>query len=311
MNYLIYGNSYKLIDSEIEKIVKDYEKTVYFIGESSLSEIIEDVLYNSLFDEKKVIVVRYIEKLFKSKSEDNSELESLLNYLNNPNENVIIIFVSYEKINSRSKLNKEILSKLKVIDTPIYEKSYELVKALDPIIRKDGYVMSQNALNLFVTKCNDNYDISLMEFDKLKKIKMPGLITEDDVNNLICNYNMDNIFGFKDAVLNKELKKAIELLDDLEASKVNALPLTVMLEKEYEILYDIKYLSMQKLTNEDISIKLNNMHPFRVKTLRGISTKYSLDEIEKNIEYLCDLDYRLVSQDNLGIDEIRKFLIIY
>ena len=311
MNYLIYGNSYKLIDSEIEKIVKDYEKTVYFIGESSLSEIIEDVSYNSLFDEKKVIVVRYIEKLFKSKSEDNSELELLLNYLNNPNENVIIIFVSYEKINSRSKLNKEILSNLKVIDTPIYEKSYELVKALDPIIRKDGYVMSQNALNLFVTKCNDNYDISLMEFDKLKKIKMPGLITEDDVNNLVCNYNMDNIFGFKDAVLNKELKKAIELLDDLEASKVNALPLTVMLEKEYETLYDIKYLSMQKLTNEDISVKLNNMHPFRVKTLRGISAKYSLEEIEKNIEYLCDLDYRLVSQDNLGIDEIRKFLIIY
>ena len=311
MNYLIYGNSYKLIDSEIEKLVKDYEKTVYFIGESSLSEIIEDVSYNSLFDEKKVIVVRYIEKLFKSKSEDNSELELLLNYLNNPNENVIIIFVSYEKINSRSKLNKEILSKLKVIETPIYEKSYELVKALDPIIRKDGYVMSQNALNLFVTKCNDNYDISLMEFDKLKKIKMPGLITEDDVNNLVCNYNMDNIFGFKDAVLNKEIKKAIELLDDLEASKVNALPLTVMLEKEYETLYDIKYLSMQKLTNEDISVKLNNMHPFRVKTLRGISAKYSLEEIEKNIEYLCDLDYRLVSQDNLGIDEIRKFLIIY
>ena len=68
---------------------------------------------------------------------------------------------------------------------------------------------------------------------------------------------------------------------------------------------------MQKLTNEDISVKLNNMHPFRVKTLRGISAKYSLEEIEKNIEYLCDLDYRLVSQDNLGIDEIRKFLIIY
>lgn len=311
MNYLIYGNSYKLIDSEIEKIVKDYQKTVYFIGESSLSEIIEDVSYSSLFDEKKVVVVRYIEKLFKSKSENNSELESLLNYLNNPNENVIIIFISYEKINSRSKLNKEVLSKLTIIETPIYEKSYELVKALDPIIRKDGYVMSQNALNLFVTKCNDNYDISIMEFDKLKKIKMPGLITEDDVNNLVCNYNMDNIFGFKDAVLNKELKKAIELLDDLESSKVNALPLTVMLEKEYETLYDIKYLSMQKMTNEDISVKLNNMHPFRVKTLRAISTKYSLDEIEKNIEYLCDLDYRLVSQDNLGIDEIRKFLVIY
>lgn len=311
MNYLIYGNSYKLIDNEIEKIVKEYPKTVYFIGESSLGEIIEDVSYNSLFDERKVIVVRYIEKLFKSKSEDNSELESLLNYLNNPNENVILIFVSYEKINSRSKLNKEILSKLTIIETPIYEKSYELVKAIDPIIRKDGYVMSQNALNLFVTKCNNNYDIVVMEFEKLKKIKKTGLITEDDINNLVCNYNMDNIFGFKDAVLNKDLKQAVELLDDLEASKVNALPLTVMLEREYETLYDIKYLSLQRLTNEEISIKLNNMHPFRVKTLRSISSKYSLDDIEKNIEYLCDLDYRLVSEDNLGIDEIRKFLITY
>ena len=96
---------------------------------------------------------------------------------------------------------------------------------------------------------------------------------------------------------------------DLEASKVNALPLTVMLEKEYETLYDIKYLSMQKLTNDEISKKLGNMHPFRVKTLRSSSAKYSLDEIEKDIDFLSNLDYKLVSQDNLGIDELRTFLL--
>ena len=51
------------------------------------------------------------------------------------------------------------------------------------------------------------------------------------------------------------------------------------------------------------------MHPFRVKTLRLISNKYDLDEIKDKILYLANLDIKLISQDNLGLDELRKFIV--
>jgi DNA polymerase III delta subunit len=99
------------------------------------------------------------------------------------------------------------------------------------------------------------------------------------------------------------------MLDDLNYAKVDALPLVVMLGKEYSTLYDIKYLTTKNFTNEQISKELDNMHPFREKTLRLISNKYELDEIKDKILYLANLDMKLISQDNLGLDELRKFIV--
>ena len=207
MNYLVYGNSYKLIDNEIEKIVKEYPKTVYFIGESSLGEIIEDVSYNSLFDERKVIVVRYIEKLFKSKSEDNSELESLLNYLNNPNENVILIFVSYEKINSRSKLNKEILGTWKI-------------KEILPNIN----------FNYKKQKSNPKTEYNKIEF------KDDGTTNHKDLkwsNDNLFLITKDHVVANKMIIKNIDNKKYLEIrMSELSKVYYHAKPISYIYERE-------------------------------------------------------------------------------
>lgn len=314
MNYLIYGNSYKLIDSEIYKITSNKNKTTYFLDEISFDEVIEDISYNSFFDEEKVIIVKRAEKLFKTKQDSDKEtkqkeLDSLLNYLNNPNKNVVLILESSEKPSSRTKIGKEVISKLKIIETPVYTKAYEMAKDVEKLIRNDGYIISQNDLNNFITRCVINYDIFCMEWEKYKKTHKPGLIKSEDIDEEICNYNLDDFFAFKDAVINKEIEKAMKLLEDLNTAKCMALPLVVMLANEYRVLYDVKYLALKEYTNEKISAELDNMHPFRVKNLRISSNKYSLSEIEKDIKYLCELDYKLVSQDNLGLDEIKNFLL--
>ena len=314
MNYLIYGNSYKLIEDEINKITTNNNKTIYFLDEVGFDVIIEDISYNSLFEEEKVIIIKRVEKLFKTKQDTDKEskqkeLEALHKYLESPNKNIILILESTDKINTRSKLNKEILSKLNIIETPVYTKAYEMAKDVEKIIRKDGYAISQNDLNNFITRCSINYDVFCMEWEKFKKIHPPGVIKPEYIDEDICNYNLDDFFAFKDAVINKDIDKANKLLDDLIVAKCMPLPLVVMLANEYRVLYDIKYLSLKEYTNEKISKELDNMHPFRVKNLRISSNKYALSEIEKDIKYLCELDYKLVSQDNLGLEEIRKFLL--
>ena len=266
--------------------------------------------YNSSKDKNSRIqhkIVKKAEKLFKSDKEDKAQ-EILLDYLKEPNKGVTLILVSSEKPNARSKINKEIMSLLNIIETKTYSKSYEMAKDLDKMIREEGYIISQNDLNNFVTKCLINYDIFMMEWNKFKNTHKPGLIKSEAIDE-ICNYNLDDFFAFKDAVINKNIEKALVLLEDLSMAKCAALPIVVMLANEYRVLYDVKYLSMEEYTNDKISKELDNMHPFRVKNLRVSSNKYSLQEIEKDIYYLADLDYKLVSQDNLGLDEIKKFLL--
>lgn len=308
MNYLIYGNSNKMIDAEVEKILNGRKKDIYNLDEVMLSEVLEDISYNSMFDSDKIIILKNFNTILNSKKEEN--LNPLLTYLKKPNTNTILIFLSNEKITSKG-INKEILSFLKIIETPIITKSYELSKILGDIIRKEGYGITPNVLNIFVEKCASNYDIAINEYEKLKIIKKNNrLISETDVENYISNYNSDDIFSFKDAVINKNIEKSFKMLEELENAKIEPISIVVMLAKEYQVIYNIKILVEKKLTNEQISDRLDKMHPYRVKLLRECANKYSTTELEKLILYLCDLDLKLVSEDNLGLDEIKKFILL-
>lgn len=307
MNYLIYGSSFNLIEDEVKKILKGKHAERYSLEDTPFEDILENLSYASMFEEEKIIVLRNAEILFGTKAIESS-LKAINNYLDNPNETTTIIFTSLDKISTK-KETKEVLSKIKVIETPVISKPYELTTLFGNTIRQSGYGISENALNLFIEKCAFNYDIALSEFKKLKMIKTDQLITEKDIEEYISNYNLNDIFGFKDAVINKNIKKALKMLDDLESAKMELIPLTVMIAKEYELVYDIKLLTERKLTNDQISKELGNMHPYRVKVLKETGFKYTVPELEKIINELCDLDLAFTSRDNLGYDDLRMFII--
>ncbi len=309
MNYLIYGNSFNLIDAEIQKIARGEAIRSYDLEETPLEEILEDLSYEAMFVEKKMLILKNLAGIVSSKKENESRLERLTNYLKSPNEHTTLIFTSGEKISSKG-IGKELISLLKVVETPIISKPYELAKIMGEVVRNAGYRIAPNALNALCEKCISNYDIALNEFKKLQAIKKDTNITEKDVEEVVSNYNTDNLFAFKDAVISRNIRLANDMLEDMEATKMELVPLVVMLAKEFQTLYNIKLLATRKMTNEQIGQELNKMHPFRVKLLRETSNKYKEAELEKLILELCNMDLRIVSEDNLGYDELRKFLLL-
>ena len=307
MNYLIYGTSYKLIDFEIKKIIGNEQYKIFSLNDTPIKEILEDLNYGSLFEEKKVIIIKNAEIIFDSKKE---EIEEFIEYLKSPNGLVTLILISSVKPNEKNKQCKDILTYINVIETLIISKPYELSKFLDSFIRKEGYAISKNALDLFSDKCISNCDIALMEFEKLKLIKKDNrLISEQDVTEYVSNYNTNDVFAFKDAVINKNIKKADSILYDIEGTKMEVVPLVIMLLKEYESLYNILALSLKKMSNDDIGKKLDNMHPYRVKILKEAALKYKLADLEHLILYLSNLNLKMITEDNLGYDELRMFLL--
>ena len=308
MNYLITGSSFNLIDREIDAIVKGRPTNRYSLLEVDLKDILEDIGYASLFDEEKIIILKDFES-FTVKKDSDGTIKSLENYLASPNEKTTIIFTCKNKVANRGPL-KNVISKIKVIETPIISKPYELVKAFGKEVREAGYMMSQPILEAFCEKCAYNYDIALNELKKLSKIKKNNkTITLQDIIENVSNYNMNDSFGFKDAIINLEIEKALCMLDDLESSKMEIVGIIVMLGKEYEAIYNIKLLAEKKMSDANISTEMDNMHPFRVKLLREAGYKYTLEKLEHLILYLCNLNMRLISEDNLGYDELRKFIL--
>ena len=306
MNYLIIGSSYKLIDKEIIKIVKGSKYKTYSLTDTALDEILVDASYGSLFDEEKIIVIKNFEASFDNKKD---ELEALNNYLDGES-NTTMIFVSNANIPANTKLNKGIISKLKVIQTKIVTKPYEVSALICELTREYGFKIGESEASIFALKCAYNIDIAIMELEKLKLIKEKNTtITENDIEELIPNYNVNDAFELKDAIVNRNVEKAVTLIDQAENSKMELLPLVVMLAKEYELLYTISVLTKERKTNDQIGAMLDNMHPYRVKMLKSTANKYTIDKLKYLLAYLCHLDLKCVSEDNLGFVELKKFLL--
>ena len=57
--YLVYGESYRLIDEEIKKIIKDETNIITIdLNESQLEDVIREATYVSMFQEKKYLIVK-------------------------------------------------------------------------------------------------------------------------------------------------------------------------------------------------------------------------------------------------------------
>ena len=305
MNYLIVGASYKLIDAEIQKIVLNRKYKVYSLLDTSLNEILTDASYTSLFDEEKIIIVKNFESIIDKKNDD---LESLNNYLNDTI-NTTLILISNTNIPSKSKLNKDIISKLRIIETKNPTKPYEISALILLLAENYNLKIIDNALSLFTQKCAYNIDIAIMELEKLKLIKTNNIVSLEDVKTLVPNYNADDIFELKDAIISRDIKRAEELILEAEAAKLEIIPIIVMLAKEYELLYAIKELAEEKRSNEEIGVLLRNMHPYRIKILRQSASKYKQEELKRILLCLCNIDLKCVSEDNLGFLELKKFLL--
>src|SRR5690625_3311254 len=95
--YLISSSSFRLMEEEIEKIVKGNKYSTFDLNTVLLDEVLEEAAYFSLFDEKKYMVVKNA-NIFgssKRKSVDEENVskkdEKLLKYLEDPNYNTILI----------------------------------------------------------------------------------------------------------------------------------------------------------------------------------------------------------------------------
>ena len=307
MNNLIYGNSFYLIDKEIKKILGNKKYQTFYLNEDTLADLLERIKYNQIFEEEKAIIIKNAEACFKQTAKDKNdvfiEFKTFLE-----NNKLPLIIVLDKKVNEKYKINKELLSFFNIINTVVVTKASEFVNAMEVISKEYNVLFTKQALYLFANKCALNLDIGINELKKLISFLDKPIISDEDINRLIPNYNLNDYFGFKDSVINKDINKALELLNDLTSSKANIVAIVISLSKEYQTIYNIKALTLKKYTNERIATKLG-IHPFRVKILKEASLKYSEKELTDIILYLSNLNYKLVFKDNLGFIEIKSFLL--
>ena len=300
-NYLIKSNATSLIDKKIEELIKelgfnDASITTYDLEEDSITSLIEDADTISFLTPSKVI----IGKNLSNNNLDDKNIKTLSKYLDNPNSDVLLIFVT-TNIDTRKKSIKEVINKLSLVNISTDTKS--IVKDI-----LKGYDVEYRVINLLDEYYKDDLERLISETKKLALafINTKKITYKEALDLLVKPLNKQDTLAFdlvREIAL-KDKKKALNIYNELLSYNIESYALFGLLESQYRLLYQVKVLNKRNISYNDIASILE-VHPFRVKKTLELVRYYTLKEIRKLLKNLADIDYKIKSgiyENNIIID---------
>ena len=300
-NYLIKSNATSLIDKKIEKLIKEKDFTnasitSYDLDESSLFSLIEDADTISFLTSSKVIIGRNLS----NNNLDDKALLAFTKYLDNPNDDVMLILVT-SNIDTRKKSIKEVINKLTLVEID------EDVKTIAKEILKD-YDVEYRVYNLLEEYYHDDLERLISEIKKLALafITTKKITYQDAINLLVKPLNKEDSLAFdliREIAL-KNKKRALNIYNDLLNYNIESYTFFGLLESQYRLLYQVKVLNKENISYSDIA-KTLDVHPFRVKKTLELVEYYTLKEISNLIKRLASIDLKIKSgvyENNIVID---------
>ena len=144
--------------------------------------------------------------------------EKMAEYLAEPNETTYFVFTESE-IDKRSKLFKTVNSKGYAAEFAVQDEK-TLKRWAAGVLGKEGKKITENTVQLLLSKTGTNMENIQMELEKLICYCLDReVITDEDVEAVCTTRISNHIFDMINAIADKQQKKALDLYYDLLALK--------------------------------------------------------------------------------------------
>lgn len=304
--YLIVSDSKKLLEEEIINIIsKNTNVVTYHYPENSITDILEEASYVSLFEEKKYLIIKNADFFGKNKLGE-KDTELLQNYLENPYPMTTLIFTTYEELDNRKSVTKKIQEIGKVI-TKKAPKNYDLFLEIKKQL--SIYKIEDNTIRYIIDSCLGNYDIIEQELEKLTLLfQKNDTIKLSEIKKIIVPTVNDNVFKFVDAVITKDSFLSFQLLKDFMIIKLDVLQLLNLLAREYRLIYFYKLLE-KKYFNKIQMCKELKLKDWQIDKIRKESAIYHEDDLKDALVDLALVDKKIKSGEEDKMIAFESFLI--
>lgn len=303
-NYLLVYDNYYLFQDKLKDIISS---TKFENASITNYDLEEEDLYNALLDldtysfltEQKVIIIKNINLL-----EDNQDTKHLLKYLDNPNNDNLLILTT-TKFNATKKINKELKKKTNYIKLET-----DLNKEIKNILQ--GYEVEAGVITKLIEYSNNNIDIIKSECDKLKQYKFDTKkITKEDVETIVIKHIGEStqiVFDLIKDIAIKDKKRAIIKYEKLKKYNVDDIALIGLLESQLRLMIQIIMFSEKNYSNKDIAATLN-IHPYRIEKTKELLRYSNKKDVCNMIKNLSNIDYKIKSGQIDNKDAIFMYII--
>ena len=307
-SYLIESIDSLSLKKERDNLIKennflDAEISIYDLEEVEIENALEDLDTYGFLSSKKVIIIQNIESI---KYDDyKKDIDHLFKYIDNPNSDNLLI-IEARKLNNTLKITKELKKKCKYILVEFNSKDYIKTTLKD-------YKIDNLVINLLDEYCQSDITKIDGECSKLMNYKSDTkTITKEDIEEMVVKKlgdERDLTFAFSRSLAERNIKEALLKYHELLNYNIEPLSIIGLLASQIRIIYQVKLLEKNRLSDREIADTLGEKSDYRIKKTRELTRLYSEDELLGLMQKLSDMDYRIKTTDVDGKNLIEMFII--
>lgn len=275
----------------------------YDLEEVELQDALEDLDTYSFLSDKKVIIIQNIESI---KYDDfKKDFDHLFKYIENPNP-LNLLIIEAKKLNNTLKTTKELKKLCEYISVEFDSKKYirDLLK---------DYKIDNISINLLDEYCLGDITKLDNECKKLMNYKSDDkVIDKSDIEELVIKKLGDEkelTFAFSRSLALRDKKDALEKYHELLNYNIEPLSIIGLLASQIRIIYQVKLLEKNHLSDKDIASVLEEKSDYRIKKTRELTRLYSEEELLLLMQKLNDMDYKIKTCDVDGKNLLELFII--
>lgn len=302
--YLITGKEQVFI-KDIQKSFKDImspeEREMNFssfdLEEVSLADMINEAISAPFFGERRLVFAEHPFFLTgeRTKNTVDQNTDALLRYIQNPTPStILVIFASYDKLDARKKIVKELKKTAVTVNAGKMEGPV-LSRTISNDLKSAGYQIEPAALDLLINKTKGNYSLITNQLAKLKMYALKSKqIDQAAVSELVPQSLEDNVFDLMTEILNKNIYKAEELYKQFLLQKIDPILLVAIIISQLRLLIQVKILSERGLSESTIAKSLR-LNPYRVKYAYRQARTLKRPRLQVMYDDVVNLDYQIKS----------------
>lgn len=296
--YFLYGSEAYFIQhikqQLIEKVTGNNEDSliVYDLEEVPIDTVVADAETYPFFSERKLVIAEnpVFLKAKPDKLSFDHDLTALERYLNSPVDyTVLVVLAPYEKIDERKKISK-LLKKHATVAKCEPLKENDLHQWLDATADRLQISLSEDAYEILEAELSNDLHQLENELQKLSLYVGPdGVITKEIAADLVSHTTTSSSLRLVDAVIEKNLQKAIRIFKDLLKMKEEPIALIGLIAFQFRSILRVKLLKQQGFSQFQMQKQLG-VHPYVVKIALNRERQFTVDKLERIIIQLAETD---------------------
>lgn len=296
---LLYGTETFFIQNLKNEILKtvlpeggEENLSTYDLEETPIEEVMIDAETYPFFGDEKLVIINnpvfLTAKQIKLPFEH--DIDQLEHYLLAPVDYSTIIFIApYEKLDNRKKITKLLRKHAIVAEcNPIKENEVKswiknLADELFITIEPDAYSVFENELII---------NLHLIENELLKLamyVGENGVVTKKIAEDLISHTTNGSALRLVDAVIERDLNKAMLIQQDLKLMKEEPIALIGLLAFQFRTIYRVKLLKRKGYSQFQIQKQIG-AHPYVIKIASERERRFTTERLDHIIDLLTNVD---------------------